>query len=177
MCPSVTPSESIYDPKILDRPPDGWNWLTCNVGLRRQIIEKIGPYDDYLGAGSIFPAAEDTDYLLRLESAGIKMGSTPRLVVNHTYGYRYGLNQFLKHQYNYSYGNGGLAAKQTLAGDPRGEEWYRYDLRMRLTSWLKPLRPDRLVRGLYGWSIFNSAYQRCLQDFKVENNLLIPVGA
>lgn len=176
VCPSVEPSEKIYDPATMDRTPDGWNWIGCNFGIRKYLFEIIGYYDDYLGAGSVFPAADDTDLMLRIEAAGIKMGSTPRLVVNHTYGYRYGLKQFMRHQHNYSYANGGLAAKLTLAGDPRGEEWYRYDHEKRLTSWLKPLRPDRLVRGLYGWMIFNSAYQRCLSEFRVENNLLVPIN-
>ena len=174
VCPSVEPSEKIYDPATMDRTPEGWNWISCNLGLRRNVFEVIGYYDEYLGPGSVFPAADDTDLMLRIEAAGIKMGSTPRLVVNHTYGYRYGLNQFMKHQYNYSYGNGGLAAKQTLAGDPRGEEWYRYDRKMRLTSWLNPFRPDQFVRGMYGWRIFNAAYQRCMTDYQVEDNLLVP---
>jgi glycosyltransferase involved in cell wall biosynthesis len=176
VCPHVEPSEKIYDPAVMDRPPEGWNWISCNLGLRKKVFERIGYYDEYLGPGSVFPAADDTDLLLRIEAAGIKMGSTPRLVVNHTYGYRYGYKSFMKHQYNYSYGNGGLAAKQTLAGDPRGEEWYRYALKVRLQSWRKPFRPDRFVRGLYGWRIFNAAYQHCLNEFRVENNLLVPAG-
>ena len=177
VCPSVEPSEKVYDPGIMESPPDGWNLISCNLGLRKDVFKVIGYYDDYLGPGSVFPAADDTDLLLRMEAAGIKMGSTPRMVVNHTYGYRYGLKNFMKHQYNYSYGNGGLAAKRTLAGDPRGEEWYRYNRKMRLTSWLKPFRPDQFVRGMYGWGIFNSAYQRCLNNFRVEDNLLVPVGS
>lgn len=176
VCPSVEPLEKIYDPAIMDRPPDGWNWISCNLGLRKEVFEIIGYYDNYLGPGSVFPAADDTDLLLRIEAAGVKMGSTPKLVVNHTYGYRYGVKAFMKHQRNYAYGNGGLAAKLVLAGDSRGEDWYRYALMSRLKSWTKPVRPDRLVRGLYGWRIFYSAYQRCLREYRVEKNLLVPVG-
>lgn len=173
VCPAVEPDEVVYDPTTMDSPPEGWNWISCNVGIRREVFSRVGFYDDYLGPGSIFPAADDTDLLLRMEAAGIKMASSPRLVVYHTYGYRYGLRAFIKHQYNYGYGNGGMAAKLSLAGDPRGEEWYHYARKERLTGWTKPLRPHRLLRGAYGWFIFKQAYERCSQEFLVENNLLV----
>lgn len=174
VCPALEPAEVVYDPSTMDGPPPGWNWISCNIGLRRSVFSRVGYYDDYLGPGSVFPAADDTDLLLRMEAAGIKMASSPRLVVYHTYGYRYGLRAFMKHQYNYGYGNGGMAAKLSLAGDPRGEEWYRYARKERLTGWMRPLRPHRFLRGLYGWYIFKQAYERCLREFRVDNQMLAP---
>jgi glycosyltransferase involved in cell wall biosynthesis len=174
VCPSVEPVETVYDPKEMKEPPSGWDWIGCNIGMRRSVINKVGFYDDYLDPGSTFPAAGDTDFLLRLESSEIKMATIPSIVVHHTYGYRYGLRNFFRLQYNYAYGNGGLAAKLSLAGDPRGEEFYQYTRKERLTGWLRPLRPHRFLRGLYGWYIFKQAYERCLREFRVENQLLVP---
>ena len=173
VCPEVVPADTVYDPASMRTPPNGWNWISCNVGIRRRVFEAVGLYDEYLGPGSIFPAADDTDLMLRFESAGIKMAATPRLIVHHTYGYRYGTKAFLRHQYNYAYGNGGLAAKLVLANDPHGAAWIRYNRQQRLQSWARPFRPNRLLRGLLGWAVFDSAYRRCLADFRVENNLLV----
>src|SRR5690349_5337560 len=91
-CPSVYPTEVLYDPVASRRQePPGWGWACGNVALRRQVIERVGQFDEYLGPGAIFPAADDNDYRLRLEALGIKMRSTSRAVVYHSYGYRYGL--------------------------------------------------------------------------------------
>jgi glycosyltransferase involved in cell wall biosynthesis len=174
VCPSVIPAEAVYHPFLMSQPPPGWNWISCNVGMRAEVFDRVGYYDDYLGPGSTFPAADDTDLLLRFEAAGIVMGSSPRLVVHHTYGYRYGLKAFTRHQYNYAYGNGGLAAKLVLAGDPRGKEWLDATRRDRLLGWLRPFRPHRFLRSFYGWSVFSAAYEYCLREFQVQKNLLAP---
>ena len=54
------------------------------------MAKRLGTFDECLGAGADFPAAEDTDYKLRLEAAGIRMLTTPRAAVVHTYGVRKG---------------------------------------------------------------------------------------
>jgi glycosyltransferase involved in cell wall biosynthesis len=174
VCPTNDPKDAVYDPKTMDDPPLGWEWIGCNLGFRKWVVEKVGLYDEYLGPGCKIPATEDTDLKLRLEAMNIKMATTPKLIVNHTYGYRYGLKAYIKHQYNYAYGNGGLAGKLTLAGDPRGKEWYWSTRRERLLGWIKPFRPHKFIIGLLGWQIFRSAYQYCIKEFRVENNLLVP---
>jgi len=174
-CPTVSPTETIYEPEKMGyTPPTGWDWISCNVALRRDVAEKIGPWDDFLGPGTEFPAADDTDYLLRAEALNIKMATTPKALVTHTFGYRYN-QQLLKHLRNYSIANGGLAGKLTLMGDIRGESWLNATKRERLTGWLKPFRPHRFFRSLTGWLLFSKAYDYCLMKYQVENNLLHPL--
>jgi glycosyltransferase involved in cell wall biosynthesis len=173
-CPTVSPAESVYEPhKMEGKPPPGWDWISCNVALRREIADKIGFWDEYLGPGTDFPAADDTDYLLRAEALDIKMATTPQAVVTHTYGYRYN-QQLIKHIRNYNYANGGLAAKLTLMGDPRGESWLQGTRRDRQVSWLWPFRPDKGLRGFISWQIFSKAYSHCLRDYEVDGQLLKP---
>lgn len=174
-CPSVNPSESVYEPQRMGGvPPPGWDWLSCNFAMKPDIARKIGPFDQYLGAGSDFPAAEETDYILRAEALNIKMATTPRAIVVHTYGHRYN-RQLVNLIKNYNYGNGGLAAKLTLMGDPRGQSWLEGNNNDRLAGWLWPPRPDKWLRRRFTWQQFSMAYERCIRNYCVENNLLRPL--
>jgi len=92
-----------------------------------------------------FPAAEDTDYKLRLEAAGIRMLTTPRAAVVHTYGVRKGW-ALLRSQQNYATGNGGMAGKLTLLGDSRGAEWLEETRNGSRREWRAA--PQRLPRSL-----------------------------
>jgi GT2 family glycosyltransferase len=83
------------------KPPMGWDWISCNVAMKREVAEEIGLWDEYLGPGTDFPAADDNDYLLRAEALDIKMATTPEAIVTHTYGYRYN-QQLIKHVRNYN---------------------------------------------------------------------------
>lgn len=60
-----------------------------NFAVSRACIERVGIFDPCFGRGSgIFNAGEDTDYGLRVVSAGFKILTTCRLIVYHTYGPR-----------------------------------------------------------------------------------------
>jgi len=169
-CPTVAPSESVYDPvEDKGRPPGRWDWIGANFAVRRDVADRLGSFDECLGAGADFPAAEDTDYKLRLESAGVRMLTTPRAAVMHTYGVRTGWAMF-RSQQNYATGNGGMAGKLTLLGDRRGEEWLR-ETRARVLKDGR-LAPHRLARGLRRLHYFSSAYERCLRDYQVEAGML-----
>jgi glycosyltransferase involved in cell wall biosynthesis len=171
VCPTFIPVESVYDPRVTPKaPPAGWDWIGCNVGIRRHVMERIGPMDPNLGPGTDFPAGEDTDYKLRLETAGIPMGASPRIVVNHTYGRRYGLKAGLRNSKNYAYGNGGLAGKLSLLGDPRGREWVLTVTRDCLTSWLT--RPRVLPEDLNRWWNYLRAYRLALRKYETQGGLL-----
>ncbi len=173
-CPTVTPSESVYDPQQMGyTPPAGWEWISCNVAMTRSAAEAIGPWDAYLGPGTEFPAADDSDYLLRAEALNIKMATTPKAVVCHTFGYRYN-QQLWKHARNYAYANGGLAAKLTLMGDIRGEKWFAGTRNERLNGWKRPFRPQRIFSGFIGWRFFSSGYASCLRHYRAHANLLQP---
>lgn len=173
-CPALSPSEALYDPSATpQQPPVGWDWISCNIGFRRSALELVGPFDEYLGPGSQFPIAEDTDLKLRMESLGIKMFSTPRVVVHHTHGYRMGIRTMLRNSRNYAYGNGALAGKRTLLGDERGEIWLNMTRREAASSvWRRPYRfPVDLRRLRY----FTAAYHHCVNNFRVDSDVLQPI--
>lgn len=171
ICPAVYPVEAVYDPAAMEcSAPRGWDWIGANHAFRREVAERAEGYDEHLGPGAIFPVAEDTDLKLRLEALGVKMLSTPQAVVWHTYGHRYGIGPRLRFSRNYSRGNGGLAGKLTLLGDPRGEEWVRLHRReIRQVA----ARPYLLASKVIRVRNFMDAYRQCLRDFRVEGGLLV----
>ena len=125
-CPHAEPAEILYDPIASGmQAPLQFLILTANMAVRRSAIEAIAGFDELLGPGAPFGAGEDPGFVLRLEAQGFLMGSTPRVVVRHTHGYRYGnkaAHQILR---NYAVGQGALAAKLTMSGDARGRLWFR----------------------------------------------------
>jgi glycosyltransferase involved in cell wall biosynthesis len=179
-CPSLVPADVVYDPSAMGRhAPRGWDWIGGNFAVRREVAQRAGPFDEYLGAGALFPGGEDTDYKLRLESLGIRMRTTPRAIVHHTYGARHGIAAGLRHSRNYARGNGALAGKLTLLGDPRGEEWLQATARESRLDWLQAMKPYRLpVSALRLWH-FRRAYRQCVREFRVDvaQGVLYPVEA
>ena len=139
------------------------------------LLERAGRFDECLGAGTEFPSCEDTDYKLRLESMGVKMRSTPRAIVYHTHGVRYGVRALLAHQRNYARGNGAMAAKLTMSGDPRGAQWLEATRRDCLRSWFQNRRPQRLAADLRRLQCFAGGYRDCIRDYSVDAGLLRPI--
>jgi GT2 family glycosyltransferase len=176
VCPKLDPREVTYDPVASgQRAPTGWGWMACNVAFRRSVFETVGLFDENLGPGTMFPAAEDTDYLLRLEAAGVRMHSTPRAVVLHTHGIRRGLNAVYRQQRNYARGDGACIAKLIMLSDVRGEEWVGGNILelfglARLHTF--PAFSRRLLRICH---VFQG-YKDCIRRFAVdaERRLLIP---
>jgi GT2 family glycosyltransferase len=63
-------------------------WNRANAAttfLRRELVERVGPFDERLGLGSATRSAsgEETDYLVRAVSAGARIAYDPSLVVRH----------------------------------------------------------------------------------------------
>ncbi len=172
-CPSVMPVEALYDPAATPRcPPPGWDWIGANCAFSAAAAARVGPWDEILGPGAEFPVGEDTDYKLRLESLGIRMLTTPRARILHSSGVRSG-RAALRSQRNYALGNGALAGKQSLDGDPRGRLWLRETRRRCLTAWARRLRPDRLAVDLRHLLWFEIGYRRCLRHFVVDASGLL----
>jgi glycosyltransferase involved in cell wall biosynthesis len=173
-CPQLQPTEALYDPVTMCRQaPDGWDWIGANFAIRREVVQRVGEFDECLGAGAVFPVGEDTDYKLRLEALGIKMVSTPRSVVYHTYGYRYGLAAVLRSSRSYARGNGALAGKLTLMGDPRGREWLEMTRRNCTVEWVRQLRLGRrggrhMTRNPLRLWHFAKAYRECVRIYSVD---------
>jgi glycosyltransferase involved in cell wall biosynthesis len=167
-CPEVVPAEALYDPVASGhKAPAGFSWVTGNVAFRPSVLVRAGPFDESFGPGAYFRVATDTDYLARLDRAGVRMRSTPRSVVIHTYGCRRGFRQLLRRSIDYSWGHGALAAKWTLVGDVRGREWLDSKRRDCATGWLRPFRPHRLPLGVLQLWYFNRGYERCRRGFRV----------
>ena len=126
--------------------------------------------------GSYFRVGTDTDYLARLDQAGVRMRSTPRSVVVHTHGCRRGFRQLLRRSIDYSWGQGALAAKWTLVGDVRGRQWLDSVRRACTIGWLRPFRPHRVqLRVLQVW-YFSRGYEDCRRRFRgAPNGVLEPV--
>ena len=186
-CLSVTPAEVVHDPAVTPPPaPAGFNCVGGNLCLKREAVERVGRFDELLGAGAQFLSGEDIDYVHRLEQAGVKMLSTPRSVVLHTYGRRYGWRQMPSYWYGQGIGHGAIAAKLTLGGDPRGSEEMRGWIRKYPTQWLGRRKPGRLPtrRDLELGRLLSdpvrlssalTAYRRCLRDYLIdEEGLLRP---
>ena len=100
---------------------------------------KSGSLMSFLALVLFSPRVEKrtTNYAWR--ASKIKMGSTPSAIVTHTHGYRYGIKAVIQHSRNYASGNGALAAKMTLMGDPRGSQ---------LVSFNSPGAMDEMVASL-----------------------------
>lgn len=172
-CPAVSPAEALYEPVASGRvPPKGWDWIGANFAVRREIAERVR-FDENLGAGARFPAGEDTDFKLRLESMGVCMLTTPRSIVKHTFGYRYGWSAFVAHARNYAMGNGALAGKLTLMGDPRGREWIVNTRRECLVEPIRRLRFHRLPYDIARLRLYVKSYHACLSGYDVDASGLL----
>lgn len=175
-CPGYVPAEAFYDPVATPRrPPPGCDWYGANFALRRSVIDQVGPFDEYLGVGSIFGAAEETDYKLRMERLGVLMRTTPRAVVHHTYGTRRGIRPLLHSQRSYARGNAALAAKLTLMGDDRGLRWFNKNRRLAFRGWFR--HPHRLPLYLRRLWDYTAAYNECLQRYAVDQRGLLYLRA
>lgn len=161
-CPTLMPSESVYDPAVHGNPPLGWDWVGASVALRTEVVARVGLFDEFLGPGTPFASGEDTDYKLRLEAAKVRMASTPRAIVRHTYGRRIGLEAVARSSRAYARGAGAVAGKLTLSGDPRGLAWVR-------AAWLEfmrdLLRPSRAVAAGYRLPHFVRAYREVIANY------------
>ncbi len=172
-CPQVLPDEVVYDPaQTFAKPPKGWGWVGGNFALRRETYEQVGPFDTFLGPGAHFPVADDVDFGFRMERAHLRMLSTNRSIVNHTYGTRLGLRNLMKNSTNYARGNGAMAAKLTLLGDPRGAEWRSITLgEGKIQRNLS--RPHRYPIAARRVLAFDKAYQECVREFCVDKQGLL----
>lgn len=164
-CPTNEPAEARYDPSTAShRAPKGWDWIGANFAIRRSVAARVGPFDEMLGAGTQYPCAEDTDWKFRLEALGVVMLTTPRSVVDHTYGARSGLRAGFRHSRNYARGNAALAAKLTLQGDPFGEIWRSQAMRGTRHEWSRDALPHRLPVALSRKWHFRKAYREVIDS-------------
>jgi glycosyltransferase involved in cell wall biosynthesis len=58
----------------------------CNMTMRRALVERLGPFDEDFGPGSLIGAGEDTDYIYRAYLAGATLEYVPDMTVFHHHG-------------------------------------------------------------------------------------------
>lgn len=178
-CLSFMPAEELNDPPGGHPPSEGWHWIGANCALRKSVADRIGPFDECLGVGApLFPAAEETDYGMRLNAAGIAGLTSPAPVVRHTYGIRRGIRQNVRTVLAYARGNGGLDGKLTLLGDPHGKESASRALRQGLRDAVRAGKIHRIPVALVYGLTYQRAYRQCVSEFAIgSDGCLTPIAA
>jgi GT2 family glycosyltransferase len=169
-CPACLPSDVLYEPpNAWTDAPEGFSIIGGNLAFLRSTAERVGDFDEALGAGAYFAVADEIDYMRRAANLGIAMRSTSAAVVHHTYGWRYGIRAVWNLQRLYALGNGGHAAKMTLVGDPRGEADLRHVRRLAARDWFERRHPVALPAGLRRYYHFAKGYRECLNGYFVND--------
>jgi GT2 family glycosyltransferase len=84
-----------------------------NFGLHRATFERVGGFDERLGPGTPYPAAEDNDFGFRLLEAGCTIAYVPEAVLEHR-GWR---SDYVKLRWAYGMGQGAYYAKHLSLRD------------------------------------------------------------
>ena len=92
-----------------------------NMSFRRTAFEEVRGFDEAMGPGARFRAAEDQDLFWRVLQAGWIGISDPSIVVTHRQWRR--LDAAILRQYVYGVGAGALATKMIRLGSPHGKRY------------------------------------------------------
>jgi GT2 family glycosyltransferase len=87
----------------------------ANFAVRRQALAQAGVFDEELGAGARFHAAEETDLLYRIQRASWSIVYSPELTVVH-HEWR-SVREELRLHYRYGVGAGAQTGKHAADGD------------------------------------------------------------
>jgi GT2 family glycosyltransferase len=109
----------------------------CNMGMYRSTLESLGGFDERLGAGERYPAAEDNDFGFRLLEAGYRIVYVPEAILHHR-AWRAG-PEYPRVRWRYGRGKGAFYAKHLSASDRHMLKRARRDVGRRL------LRSPRVV--------------------------------
>jgi GT2 family glycosyltransferase len=88
---------------------------TGNMAISRELLDRVGEFDERLGAGSRFPGAEDNDFGYRLLALGARIAYSPDAAVEHR-AWRPG-EEFVRMRWGYGLGQGGFYAKHAAGGN------------------------------------------------------------
>jgi hypothetical protein len=106
-------------------PPGEYRWPTTpfqlgsgfNMAFRREALQDAGPFDEDLGAGGRFPAAEDTDMFYRVLRAGWPLVCSDDITLVH-HDWRSPTEE-RRTQWAYGIGAGAQTASHVADGDRR----------------------------------------------------------
>ena len=105
-------------------PPLGRDWgITANFSIRRSVLEEVGVFDPFLGAGAPLRSGGEPDFLFRVLRAGYKVINATEVLVDH-YGIRKPGEEFRKLIMGYSAGTAAALFKHVRLGDPAGTVVY-----------------------------------------------------
>lgn len=114
----IAPSTMLGDDRVVYQGWLGRDVLAAgNMILGRAAFAEVGPFDERLGAGARFPAAEDNDFGFRLLAAGYRIVYEPAAVVEHR-AWRT-KQDYVRLRWRYGRGNGAYYAKHLAPGDWR----------------------------------------------------------
>jgi GT2 family glycosyltransferase len=136
---------------------------TLNMALHRSLLEQAGGFDDRLGPGTRFPAAEDNDLGFRLLETGSRVAYVPEATLYHR-AWRDRRDQF-RHCWAYEMGQGAFYAKHMslfdrfmlnrLSGQIRSQavRMVRACLWNRRKAYMDALSIGALLFGAVGWKL------------------------
>jgi glycosyltransferase involved in cell wall biosynthesis len=171
-CPAAHTIEYVYRPSEIGFvAPHGFYWIGGNVAIKQDAMRKIGSFDEYLGVGTEFPSCEDVDFGLRAEELDVAMWTTPRLNVRHTYGRRYGIKSFLKHQKGYALGRGAFDAKLVMWEHRLSKVWGIPESRRNVLQ--NVMRSPRSMIDLYNQKYRIVGQQQCISKYELGPDRLL----
>jgi len=166
VCPQIVPDSVLFDPATSPRPP-GFGLLGANFAVRRSAAERVGLFDECLGAGARFGGGEEYDYVDRLALLGVRMRSSPEPVVDHSYGYRYGARAVLSHKSQRARGNGALAAKRMMVRAQPAQPPIWRSVRRELGEQLRTMTLWRAVPKSYRLFHYMTGFTECLMSYEL----------
>ncbi len=128
--------------------PDGVNFVMgANMAFRREVFERVGPFDVRLGSGRFFPGAEDVELIYRGLKAGYRLLYAPNVLVYHNHD-RVTLEQACRLQYGYAKSCSAYLIKHSLGGDAYALRMLYWTLRTLPERWRRKREEpeDALVR-------------------------------
>lgn len=168
LCPWIHPEDAVFIPEQSgETPPLGFGLLGANMAVRRLEAIQVGIFDECLGAGTRFGGGEEHDLFARLARHGVHMRSTPRSVVRHTYGYRYGIRALYLHRRNRVRGDGALAGKCTLLRNKASDVCVRSSVRREAREQLRSVGLVRLPYNIFRLLHFLKSYRECLMGYEL----------
>ena len=144
------PSTKADEPSAVYEGRVGDVLYTGNMAMYRSALDEVGAFDERLGPGTSFPAAEDNDFGFRLLEAGYRIIYVPEAIVYHR-SWRTERN-YLRLRWNYGRGQGAFFAKYLSLRD-RHMMW-RLLKSLKHHVWGFALHIRRQRRLAYGHGIY-----------------------